>query len=155
MNKNTGIIIAVVLIIVAGIGGFLGGMQYQKTRAGVTALGGANGTFRRFNGAGGVQNGQNLAPVRGEVLSVSNGTMTVKLANGGTTIIVLPSSANYMQTTKASQSDIKTGDTVTVIGTKNSDGSVTAQDVQLGNGAFQRPLRSPSGSQPSASGTGY
>ena len=155
MNKNTGMIIAVVLIVLAGIGGFVGGMQYQKTNADSSFAGGPNGAFRQRFGMMG-QNGQNFRPQRGQVISVGNGTMTLKLSDGSTKLIVLPSNTNYLKTDQASQSDVKTGETVTVLGTQNSDGSITAQDVQLNPANFQRGMMPAGSSQPSAtSGTGY
>ncbi len=156
MNKNTMMVVAIVLIVLAGVGGFVGGIQYQKTNAGAGNQG-ANGTFRQRFGMMG-QNGQNFRPERGQVISFSNGTMTLKLSDGSTKLIVLPSSTNYLKTDTASQSDIKTGDTVTVLGTQNSDGSVTAQDVQLNplNAEQRGMVPAGGGSQPPAtSGTGY
>jgi hypothetical protein len=85
--------------------------------------------------------------------------MTVKLSNGSTEIVVLSSSTAFMQSTKAGLSDIKTGDTVNVVGTANSDGSVTAQDVQINppaQGGFM--MRSGGTQQPPAqptTGAGY
>ena len=127
-NKNTMMIIAVVLIIVAAAGGFFGGMMYQKNQ--VSSL----GTAARGNYAGRFgQAGQNSSfrPVRGQVLSMTNDSLTVKMSDGSTKIVVLSSSTAFMQATKAALSDVKTGDTVNVVGTQNSDGSVTAQNIQL------------------------
>lgn len=130
MNKNTMIIIAAVLVVIAAVGGFFGGMQYQKGNAGSNFAQGGNGTFRQRSGMMG-QNGQNFRPVRGQVLSIDTNGITVKLLDGSTKIVVLSGSTVYLKSTKALQSDLKTGDMVNVIGTQNSDGSVTAQDVQL------------------------
>lgn len=127
-NKNTMIVVAVVLIIVAAAGGFFGGMMYQKNQ--VPALGAAG----RGNFAGRLgQSGQNAAfrPVRGQVLNMDSNSLTVKLSDGSTKLVVLSSSTAFVQSTKAAVSDLKAGDTVNVVGTANSDGSVTAQDVQI------------------------
>jgi hypothetical protein len=147
MNKNTMMIVAVVLIIVAAAGGFFGGMMYQKNQ---TPAFGASGTSGRGNYAARFgQNGQsaaNFRPVRGQVLSMSNNSLTVKLSTGSTEIVVLSGSTAYMQSTAASLSDIKTGDTVNVVGTANSDGSVTAQQVQINpptGGVMMRPSGQP------------
>ena len=154
MNKNTMMVVAIVLIVLAGVGGFVGGIQYQKTNAGAGSQG-TNGTFRQRFGMMG-QNGQNFRPERGQVISFSNGTMTLKLSDGSTKLIVLPSNTNYLKTDTASQSDIKTGDTVTVLGTQNSDGSVTAQDVQVGVTNLQRGMmQRGQPSQSPATGAGY
>jgi hypothetical protein len=127
MNKNTMMIIAAVLIVLAAGGGFVGGMQFQKGNAGSGFSQGGNGAFRQRSGA----TGQNFRPVRGQVLSQDKNTLTVKLSDGSTRIVVLSGSTVYLKSSTGSQSDLKTGDTVNVIGTQNSDGSVTAQDVQL------------------------
>lgn len=123
MNKN--IIIAIVLVIVALAGGFFVGMQYQKNKN--PSLDGQAGAFRQRLG----QNGQNFRPVRGQVLNSDANSLTVKLSDGSSKIIVLSSSTVFLKSTKASQSDLNTGDTVNVIGNQNPDGSVTAQDVQI------------------------
>ncbi len=136
MNKNMMVVVAVVLIIVAAAGGFFAGLMYQKNQT--PAL----GTTSRGNFA--ARAGQNAAfrPVRGQVLSMSDTTLTVKMSDGSTKIVVLSSSTAFMQSTKAALTNVKTGDTVNVVGTVNSDGSVTAQDVQINppaQGGFVRP----------------
>jgi len=140
MNKNTIIVVAVVLIIIAAAGGFFGGMMYQKNQTSSLAGAGRGSYAGRFGG----QSGQGAAafrPVRGQVLSMDANSLTVKLSNGSTEIVVLSSSTAFMQSTKAALSDVKTGDTVNVVGTANSDGSVTAQQVQINppQGGFPRP----------------
>jgi hypothetical protein len=143
-NKNMMIVpVAVVLIIVALIGGFFGGMMFQKNQTPSFGMMGQNGVRQGGNFAG--RSGQNVAafrPVRGQVLSMINDSMTVKMSDGSTKIVVLSASTAFMQSTKAALTDIKTGDTVNVVGTANSDGSVTAQDIQINppQGGFGRPV---------------
>ena len=145
MNKNTTIIIAIILIVAAGLGGFFGGMQYQKSQPRVSGqlagrnFGGANGGV----GLGG-QN-TNFRPVRGQILNMNSNSLTVKLSDGSTKIVVLSGSTTFVKSSPASQSDLKTGDTVNVVGTQNSDGSVTASDVQINPVMLQRPISAPTG----------
>lgn len=132
-------IIAVALIILALAGGFFAGMQYQKSqRAGFA---GAYGTF---------QNGQMMRrfsrqaetayrPVRGQVVSVDKNSITVKLPNGNSKIVVLSLSTQFIKSASAAASDVKKGDTIMVVGTQNSDGSVTATDVQINPPLLARP----------------
>ena len=140
-NTNTIIIISVILVIVAAGGGFFGGMMYQKNQAPVLGAAG-RGNFAARSGQGG-QNAAAFRPVRGQVLSLSDTTLTVKMPDGSTKIVVLSSSTAFMQSTKAALTDVKTGNTVNVVGTANSDGSVTAQDVQINppaQGGFAKPM---------------
>lgn len=144
------ILVAVVLIIVAAAGGFFGGMMFQKNQT--PSFGGAAGRGN-FAGRFGGQTGQNAAafrPVRGQVLSMTSDSMTVKMSDGSTKIVVLSASTAFMQSTKAALTDVKTGDTVNVVGTANSDGSVTAQDVQINppQGGFGRPAGASQGTTP-------
>ena len=159
-NKNVMMLVAVMLIIAAAAGGFFGGMMYQKNQAPSFGMMGQNGsrqggTFRTFG-----QNGQNsnFRPVRGQVVNMDNSSLTVKMSDGSTKLVVLSQSTAFMQSSKASLSDIKTGDTVNVVGTQNSDGSVTAQDVQINppQGGFM--MRPTGGQQPPTqptTGAGY
>jgi Cu/Ag efflux protein CusF len=128
MNKNTMMIVAVVLVIVGVGGGFFGGMMYQKNQT--SPLGGTS----RGNYAGRFgQTGQNAGfrPVRGQILNMDSKTITVKLSDGSTKIVVLSGSTVFMKSITAALTDLKTGDTVNVVGSQNADGSVTAQDVQI------------------------
>jgi flagellar basal body-associated protein FliL len=140
MNKNTIIIVAVILVVVAAAGGFFGGVMYQKNQTSALGAAGRGNYAARFG-----QSGQSVAanrPVRGQVLSTSATTLTVKMSDGSTKIVVLSSSTSFAQSAKASLSDVKTGDTVNVVGTTNSDGSVTATDIQINPpapGGFARP----------------
>ena len=59
--------------------------------------------------------------------------ITLKLNDGSTKIVILSDSTAINQSTQAQKSDLVEGGQVTVIGTINSDGSVTAQDVQIGS----------------------
>lgn len=139
MNKNTIIVIAVILVVVAAAGGFFGGIMYQKNQASTGATG--RGSYAaRFGQSG--QNAASFRSARGQVLSMTDNTLTVKMSNGSTELVILSSSTSFAQSAKAASSDIKTGDTVSVVGTANSDGSVTAQDVQINppaQGGFARP----------------
>ena len=132
MNKNY--LIIVLLLIVAVGGGFFAGMKYQQTKSSAARNGvyifGQNGQSGMMRGRFG-QNGQNFRPVRGQVASVDNNSLTVKLPNGNSMVVVLAPSTQYGKETSATSSDVKSGDTVMVLGTQNSDGSITASNVQI------------------------
>jgi hypothetical protein len=161
---TTRILISIVLIIIAAAGGFFGGMMFQKNQTpSFAGMMGQNGPRQGGNFAGrfGGQAGQNsnFRPVRGQVLSMNNNSLTIKMSDGSTKIVVLSSSTAFMQSTKAALSDVETGDTVNVVGTANSDGSVTAQDVQINPPAQGGFMMRPTGvQQPPAGptiGAGY
>ena len=144
-------IYVLILIIVFAAAGFYGGTVYQKSqlRAGFASgvAGGQFGGARRFaaGGQGGTGGAAAMTPVRGQIVSTGNNSITVKLQNGSSKIVNLTGQTKVNKTTSGSASDLKSGITVTAIGTTNSDGSVTAQDVTIGNGAFR--FRGPTGSQ--------
>ena len=135
MKITKTMVISALLVLLALGGGFFAGMTYQKGKAvvrnGFYAMtqGNQGGMMRGRFGQG--QGGQNFRPVRGEVLSLSQNTMTVKLPNGNSEIVVFGQSTQFVKSEAASVSDVKTGDTVMVVGTQNSDGSVTAQNVEV------------------------
>ena len=134
--KNILITVLAFLIIVAGVGGFLGGMKFQDKRT-PTRQAGQNGFQGRF-GQG--QNGQgaNIKSIRGQIISADDKSITVKAQDGSTTIVILSNSASITQSTSADKSDLAQGKEVAVFGTGNSDGSVTAQSIQL-NPQIGRP----------------
>lgn len=131
MKVNKTIIFSVLLIILALGGGFFAGVVYQKGKIAVR-----NGTFafgqngQMMRGRFG-QSGQNIRPIRGEVVSLDTNSMTVKLPNGNSVIVIFGTSAQFAKSSSASASDVKNGDTVMIIGVQNNDGTVTAQSVAI------------------------
>jgi len=133
---NSKVLTVIIVIIIAG-GAFFGGMQYQKSKVG-SFTGGQGSAFRQRMGQG-----QSTAfrPVRGDILSIDSNTMTVKLQDGSSKIVILSASTTYAKEASATVSDLKTGATVMVTGTSNSDGSVTAQSVQINPPALRAPAQ--------------
>jgi len=147
-NKNLMlIIVGAVAFFVGGAAGFFGGMQYQKSQTSQNMMLNRNATMRRFG-----RNGNRMA-VRGQVINSGKNTITVKMPDGSTKIVILSSSTMIGKTTTGSTSDITNGSNVIVFGTTNSDGSLTAQNIQIGNGLFgPRGSESP---MPSSAPQGY
>lgn len=121
MNKKL-LITAVVVLIVAGGAGFYGGMKYQQSK---TPAGRQAGLSRQFG------NNNSFRPVNGQILSAGNNTITVKLSDGSSKVVILTSSTQINKAAQGTAADLQVGSTVAVIGLANSDGSVTAQSVQL------------------------
>lgn len=145
--KNSAILSVILLVVGLGVG-FGGGYFFRnhqliQARAGFVGAAGANGGFQRFAGARGTGGGARWRAVQGSILSMDAGSITVKLADGSTKIVLLSGSTTYSNTTKAAQTDLKTGANVAIFGTPNSGGSVTATNVQLNSMMFRPPGSSP------------
>lgn len=148
-------IYVIILVVVFAAAGFYGGTVYQKSQAQNSAGAGGQYGSRRFGaGAGGGAGASGMTPVSGKIVSTGSGSITVQLSDGSSKIIDLTGQTAINKSTKGSTSDLTTGTRVTALGTTNSDGSVTAQMVNIGNGMFRmRPqgggsqTAQPSGSQ--------
>ena len=145
-NKNT--LISVALLVVGLGAGFFGGFKFRnyqlsKVRNALVA-GGINGT-QRYVGTGrtgttsGMMRGGNIT---GSILSMDDKSMTVKLSDGSTKIVLFSGSTTYSNTTAAKVTDIKVGNEIQAFGATNSDGSITATSVQINPITF-RPQASP------------
>jgi len=75
--------------------------------------------------------GRNGNGAAGTILSVDTNSMTVKLADGGSKIVLLTGSTSINKATESAMSDLTVGETVSAFGTTNSDGSITASNVQI------------------------
>ncbi len=138
MSKKHIIIVAVIVIVAAG-GGFFGGMKYQQNKltasfkSGNFAAGARTGMFpqgangaRRTGGAG--MGGQFIT---GQVISKDDKSITVKVGDTGSKIIFYSGSTAFAKTTSGTADDIVVGKEIMASGTSNSDGSVTAQNIQI------------------------
>ena len=90
-------------------------------------MGGVAGGQNRM--AGGVVRGGGL--IGGEIISKDDTTITVKLRDGGSKIVFVSSSTQVLKSTSGSLADLVSGGQVTVTGSQNSDGSISAQSVQI------------------------
>lgn len=156
MPNKTIVPIIVLIALIFGGGGFYGGMKYSQSQpsnnAGAAAnrdFGnltpeqrqqrfqqmGANGGARLRQGSG----GQGFAA--GEIISKDDKSITVKTpilgqnansnGQGSTKIIFYSSSTEIGKSAVGEMSDLEVGKTVTINGSANSDGSITAQSIQI------------------------
>ncbi len=137
-------------VIVAG-SSFYGGMQYaqmsrgaritQGTGAGQNFPGTAGARGNRFTGGGFAV---------GTVVSKDTSGITIQLSQGapgsqtstqgtGSKIILVNGSTQIMKTSAGSLEDVSNGENVMVQGKQNSDGSITAESIQI------RPAGTPAG----------
>ncbi|MEK7166031.1 MAG: DUF5666 domain-containing protein, partial [Patescibacteria group bacterium] len=94
--------------------------------------------FRQFGNAlgrpgqvGGATNRGDNGRVQGEILATDGKSLTVKLGDGSSKIVILSAGTTVSETATSSAAALKVGDQVAVLGSQNSDGSVTAQNIQL------------------------
>jgi hypothetical protein len=129
--KNKKIIVGVVAAVLLGAG-FGGGYATAKLQTpaqpGFGNFPNGQGTAR--TGAQGLMR-TNGGFVSGEILSKDAGSITVKMQDGSTKIILIGASAQVLKSTQGSGEDLVAGVNVTVTGSINSDGSITAQSVQI------------------------
>lgn len=143
------------LAVLVAVGGasFYGGMRFGKSGFGSSAgtrqltffrQGTAGGQNVQFGGANGGQRmgGRSGAGfVSGEIMSMDDKSLTMRSRDGGSKIVLLAGSTEVSKFTAGSLTDLQVGMNVMVTGRTNSDGSVTAQTIQL------RPALPPGGFQ--------
>lgn len=137
MKSKNLIIVILILVLVAG-GSFFAGTKYQQRRR-VNSFRQDGGQFFGQMGRGGGQfQGNRVAfrPVNGEIISSDDKSITVKLVDGSSKIILISDKTQINKADTAILADLKTGEKVAIFGQENSDGSITAQNIQL-NPEFQ------------------
>jgi hypothetical protein len=132
MKKILPILIAI--IIMAGCGGFFGGMKYAESKKSADRklgvppnFGGQN--FREQGKTSGNSTGSGF--VNGEILGKDEESITVKVSDGGSKIIFFSDMTQITKTAAGTIDELKVGDNVMVDGSANQDGSVAAKTIQL------------------------
>ena len=140
MKTNT-IILVVVLMLAIGGGSF--GIGYKvaqgKNSFGNFARNGANQMMARGDRNGqGLGQGQQVGgmmrgnrQIAGEVIALDDKTMTIKMADGSSKIVLLSSTMTISKSIDAPKTELKVGSNVAVFGAQNTDGSQTATTVEL------------------------
>lgn len=131
--KNKIVMVVAGVIVIAGVS-FYGGMRYGKSSAQPAQGMGRFGDLTAMQQRTG-QQGQRGAfaggGASGEIVSMDNQSITLKLRDGGSKIVFISSSTKIMKLTDGALGDLASGAQVVVSGTANPDGSVTAQSIQL------------------------
>ena len=128
MKNNFLIIIVIIVLLVVGGGSFYGGMLYGKSQSARSAFTAGNFQGARTSRTGAT--GANL--ISGDIISADSGSITLKLPNNaGSKIIFYSESTQISKFTSGAANDLTAGATISVTGITNSDGSVTAQSIQI------------------------
>jgi len=143
MNKSINIslpILVAIIIIVGGVA-FYGGMKYDasKKQAGFPGASLGNGQRAGFNPNSKTANGSRMGNRQGsmgdffsgEILSKDDKSITLKLPDGGSKIVLFSTSTEITKSTSGALEDFEIGKNITITGTTNTDGSVTAKSIQL------------------------
>lgn len=129
---NNKLLVSIIIAIVMGAAGFLTGMQYQKQQQPTFAGFNQNGRNQGLRQGGQAGNRfQGGRPVIGEIISSDDKSITVKMQDGSTKIVIVSDGTSINKAAEGSKADLKKGETVAAFGTQNSDGSITAQNIQL------------------------
>jgi hypothetical protein len=145
-------IVWIVVVIVLLIGAFYGGMIYGKGQTSTSVAGGSSAYSgaRGMRGAGGFGGGAAAGgSAFGQIISKDATSITVQLATptagstsqSGSKIILLDQGTKISKQSNGTLSDLAVGTNVSVAGTANTDGSISAQSIQIrpaGTGAPQR-----------------
>jgi len=138
--ENKKIIMGVVGVLIVVIISFYGGMVYARkniTAANASRQGnfnqngftGPNGSRMMGQNTRGGNNGGGF--ISGDVISMDATSMTIKLRDGGSKIVLFSPASKVEKTVDGVISDVAVGKSVMVTGTTNPDGSVSATSIQM------------------------
>jgi len=145
--KNNKIVMAVAAVVLLGAG-FGVGYAFAKSQAPARGQFFVNGQAANFAGRAGAagnaafKGGANGGFTAGQIISKDANGITIKMQDGSTKIILVGGSAQIMKQASGTLDDLSVGEEVTITGSANSDGSITAQTVSLrpaGMGTTTRP----------------
>lgn len=125
-------LIAIIVAVIVGAGAFYGGMKYQQSK-----MPRFTENFSGLRGQNSQRAAQGLKPVNGTIISQDENSITVKLTDESSKIVFLSENSTINKTEKGSIEDLSEGTEVVVFGQENSDGSLTAQNIQIGTEMFR------------------
>jgi len=160
MKKQNLIIIVIAGLILLG-GSFYGGMQYgaknisknqltQNEKIADSFGKGANINGQRMVGGQGGQRGMGGQGANanggagdfagGEIISKDNTSVTIKTRDGGSKIIFFSTKTLIDKSVSGSTGDLSVGQQVIANGKASSDGSITAQNIQIRPTQVSQPV---------------
>ena len=119
------------ITIIAALGAFYGGMHFSESRTTANQQRSPQGVAGAgFRGArsGGRAGGDSAA---GEIINKDAGSLTVKLRDGGSKIIFFSDTTQIGKVVSGAPADLEIGKSVMASGKANTDGSISAESIQL------------------------
>lgn len=129
MKKYTVHIVWLVVALAALGGGYAWGHASAGRSGGGYAGAGAFASSTRRSFAGGGASGGGIAT--GQISAMDSSSITLQLANGNSEVVFYSSSTQISEPKTVPVSDLAVGTNVMVAGTSNSDGSLTAESIQV------------------------
>ena len=123
MNKRNISITVIALVIGFGAG-------YMAHTSPVASPSATGGTFTRGGGAT-RGNGAGGGFLSGTVATEDSGSITLNTRDGSSRVVLITPNTTVSKSVRGALSDVATGATIIVSGTTNSDGSVSANLIQL------------------------
>ena len=117
--------------VVVAIIAFVSGMYYGKANAAPAGRSGFAGFASSTRGGFGGRAGTGGGFVAGQVTAIDANSITIQLQNGNSQVVFYSSSTPVVKTVQAPVSVLTIGTNVMVGGSQNSDGSLTAQTIQV------------------------
>lgn len=136
-NKQISITAAIILVV--GAGAFYGGYKTAQSKnpaksfaGGQMLMGGRQTGNNRFG------SGNNF--INGSVIAKDNTTLTIQMrqmpgmassSGSGSKIVILSPNTQIFKSVQGTPDDVTIGENVTITGTENSSGALTAQSIQI------------------------
>ncbi|MFH1244764.1 MAG: DUF5666 domain-containing protein [bacterium] len=132
MKNNNLIVGCLATAAIAGGVGFWGGKMYNQNQRGgrFEQMENRNGN-RGPSGSGLPNAGFRGGMLIGEVMSKDDKSITVKMPDGSSKIVILSSSTVYRTATDTTKDQLEVGKNIAVQGMQNADGSTTATSIEL------------------------
>lgn len=138
-NKQTHIISMVILIIAVAIGCFFGGTKFQQKKLVSNFRTQMVGNLGQGMGRNAINNdsiknrGQALGFRQnyGEIINIDEKTLTLKMTDGSSRIVLLSDSTTINQSVTATKTDLTVGTKIMVNGETNTDGSITSRNIEI------------------------
>ena len=132
MNKTSKIISGIVILVVVSGLAFYAGTMYAKGQSTSSSAAMKASFAGRAGRTGGTGGASGSGFVSGNIISKDASSITLQLPNNNGSKIVFYSTATQIgKFTSGTADDLTNGTTVMITGTTNSDGSVTAQSIQI------------------------
>lgn len=138
--------LALVILVAAAVA-FIGGVEAQKhwaksstSSSGIPSSIASNFAGRGFpaatggSGSGGFPSFAGGNTTAGTVTLIKGSTLYVTSSSGNTVLVKTSASSRVAKSVSGSFKTIHPGDSVTIVGSQNKDGSVTARQVTIGGG---------------------